>query len=65
MCRKRIHYWCAAISIQDVAGCHWDTSGPPYSSPGTPTPVMSSGRYQAALDAGAAEAIVNTFAPDG
>ncbi len=38
---------------------------PPILKPGLARPADVVGRYQAALDAGDAEAVVNTFAPDG
>ena len=38
---------------------------PPVLKPGLARPADVVGRYQAALDAGDAEAVVNTFAPDG
>ena len=57
--------WCSAPTAASGRSTDTATSGLPSSEPGHAHPGDVVGRYQAALDAGDADAIVSTFATDG
>jgi SnoaL-like domain len=56
---------CSALTAANGRSTDGATSGLPYSGPGPARPGDVVGRYQSALNAGDADAIVDTFAPDG